>query len=944
MDSKEHKPLLPATDCDTSIGNDEGSSQDSWFQRVASSVDTFLSSAFYSLGFWNALHPKLMIFLSFFVCGLGGIGFIWFEEETRTQALWIPAGSCTNEHAAFYSIFFSADPRVSEVILTMDERNLLTEEHLLQALLFHERVLQIQVIDEDNEIRTFETLCFRDFNDECRIDSILSQWNYNASLIEVDPMITETLSSLSLWDLQTLLGDLVMDDNQVVSASAIRNYYSLTVGETSELWENEFLRLLSENDHVFDVVGQAERSLLDEFGNGLENDIVLLSVSIVLIFFFLMLVLGECSRLKSRSLLAMGGIVTVAMSIVFSSMIGFEFNYVIYVLPFVVIAIGVNNNFILFNAFQSTDVQLPLEQRSAIAMGHAGVSVTVSSLTNVAAFAIGCTSSLPALTAFCVYAAVAIISLFFFQMTWFVCIMVLDERRVLSNRADCCCLCCPCGVLSNDEDLKRYLSIQHQTLLGKYLETSVGPFLTHPIVKCCMLLFALGLLSGGMYCALQLTISDYLNNAVPEDSYLQDLYAIQDQYFVDNGENVDIVITERTVSYYDMQDLLENLPQIISSNKFIQNITNDTWSSWYDSYLFWLQTESDYQDLLVSGRPPDSNTFLIWLEEFLKVEQGQPFQEDVNLLFQSDASDPPSNETKENATTLLITSRMRAHYIPLVSTLDEVDAMRSLRAQVFDFEYESFPWSFSYIEWEQNAVVSDETARNLGLAFGVVFLITLILLANFFLAGLVMLMVASTIIMILGGMYLWGLSLDSVTVVNLVLAIGLSVDYTVHMAHCFMLKKGTRNERVIQAYGDIAVGVLCGATATLLAVLVLAFSSSYVFVVLFRQFLLVVIFGVFHGMIVLPILLSLVGPEPYKSKQRTQPYKESGMEHHHNQLVPCGCWCRCGDCFLHADTQMGGNDSIDNVKDIQSLKASMSRLYTENEVLRKKLEKQRQVN
>lgn len=46
--------------------------------------------------------------------------------------------------------------------------------------------------------------------------------------------------------------------------------------------------------------------------------------------------------------------------------------------------------------------------------------------------------------------------------------------------------------------------------------------------------------------------------------------------------------------------------------------------------------------------------------------------------------------------------------------------------------------------------------------------------------------------------YFWGLSIDTVAVINLVLAVGLSVDYAAHVAHSFMIKTGTRNERMVK--------------------------------------------------------------------------------------------------------------------------------------------------
>jgi Niemann-Pick C1 protein len=126
--------------------------------------------------------------------------------------------------------------------------------------------------------------------------------------------------------------------------------------------------------------------------------------------------------------------------------------------------------------------------------------------------------------------------------------------------------------------------------------------------------------------------------------------------------------------------------------------------------------------------------------------------------------------------------------------------------------------------------------------------------------------VAFCIIEILGCMYLVGIVIDSVAVINLVLAVGLTVDYSAHVGHCFMSKAGAdRNERVTESLADIGAAVLNGALSTFLAVVVLLFSSSYVFQVLSKQFALTVGLGVLHGLVALPVMLSMFGPKPYTS-------------------------------------------------------------------------------
>ena len=51
-----------------------------------------------------------------------------------------------------------------------------------------------------------------------------------------------------------------------------------------------------------------------------------------------------------------------------------------------------------------------------------------------------------------------------------------------------------------------------------------------------------------------------------------------------------------------------------------------------------------------------------------------------------------------------------------------------------------------------------------------------------------------------------------------------------------------------------------GAVSTILGVIGLAFAPSYLFVTFFKMIFLVIVLGLLHGMILLPVLLSLFGP------------------------------------------------------------------------------------
>ena len=49
---------------------------------------------------------------------------------------------------------------------------------------------------------------------------------------------------------------------------------------------------------------------------------------------------------------------------------------------------------------------------------------------------------------------------------------------------------------------------------------------------------------------------------------------------------------------------------------------------------------------------------------------------------------------------------------------------------------------------------------------------------------------------IMGTIHFWGLTIDIVTTICVVLAIGLSVDYSSHIGHTFMIRSGTRKGKL----------------------------------------------------------------------------------------------------------------------------------------------------
>lgn len=82
-----------------------------------------------------------------------------------------------------------------------------------------------------------------------------------------------------------------------------------------------------------------------------------------------------------------------------------------------------------------------------------------------------------------------------------------------------------------------------------------------------------------------------------------------------------------------------------------------------------------------------------------------------------------------------------------------------------------------------------------------------------------------------------------------------------------MEEVGERKERSIKALGLLGSPVFYAAFSTYLAISVLAFASSYVFQVFFKGFVTLIFIALAHGLILTPILLSMIGPPSLYSSQ-----------------------------------------------------------------------------
>lgn len=143
----------------------------------------------------------------------------------------------------------------------------------------------------------------------------------------------------------------------------------------------------------------------------------------------------------ARFILAVGGItiviVSVTSSLGFLSYFGVGISMIsAEVVPFLILAIGVDNMFIISDAYSRVRGN-SIEEKVSHAMYESGPSITAAAFCEFLAFIVGASTNIPALQGFCLNAAIAVIFNYIYQITAFVAFLTLNEKRKDSERADC---------------------------------------------------------------------------------------------------------------------------------------------------------------------------------------------------------------------------------------------------------------------------------------------------------------------------------------------------------------------------------------------------------------------------------------------------------------------------------------------------------------------------
>ncbi|KAG7662150.1 NCR1 [[Candida] subhashii] len=946
-----------------------------------------IQEIFQNIGYFCVKYPGVTIGTSILLSLMLSSGLFRLDLETNPVNLWVSPHEPAFKNQQYFESNFGEWYRIEQVIVSSKDDGPILNWEIVKWWFEKESELE-----QLNPNVLLSDICFKPLEETCAIESFTQYFNGDINSITEDTWKAKLQNCMDspvncLPSFQQPLKPHILFDNDDISKVKA---FTVTVLVNSNSGDETFSNKSIEFEHSFqkwaqvlqdehpelNIAFSTEISLTEELNKSTNTDIRIIIISYLLMFLYSSLALGGKlphrswhSLVKTRFMLGLCGILiillSVSASVGFFSLIGLKSTLIIAeVIPFLVLAIGVDNIFLIVHELHLTTEHfpdLPLEDRISQALGCIGPSCFLSAILQVSMFLLATFVDMPAVKNFAYYSAGAVAINFMLQMTCFVGLLALDQRRLEDNRVDCMPWITIAPVqLNADHILQEDSDMDEQGI--KHLEYNfshwVSQYYAPVILKKTMkpkiiTLFVIWLgISLSLFPQIKLGLDQRI--AIPKDSYLINYFNSVYDYFNAGPptffvvKDLDLTTRENQqkicgrFSGCDKYSLANILEQEFKRSK--KSMIAEPTSNWLDDFLTWLNPDLDqccrFKKGTVFEQPdnvpefcspyaPERQCQTCYLNHDPPYDSSMNgFPEGPEFMFYfnqwiQEPSDPcplggkaPYGNTISRTSKNIHASYFRTSHTPLKSQQDFINAYKGAVRVVdeikgFINDLDIFVWSPFYIFFVQYHTIVNLTFELLGAAMIIIWLVSSLLLGSIKSATVMTITVISILINIGGVLAIWDISLNAVSLVNLIICAGLAVEFTIHLTRAYVnspvslfenaneeslyssflaissldeLPARHRNLRAYSALSTVGGSIIGGITLTkFIGISVLAFTRSKIFeVYYFRMWFSLIIIAAIHALCILPILLSYFGCD-YNPEVRVE--DESQLSANYNNQV-----------------------------------------------------------
>ncbi|KAL3267815.1 hypothetical protein HHI36_006947 [Cryptolaemus montrouzieri] len=684
-------------------------------------------------------------------------------------------------------------------------------------------------------------------------------------------------------------GTEVSDDGIILSVPSVQLVYfgnadNKKFDRMGAAWEDAFLDLITEKQdeqNIFKhirIARFASRTLDHELERNTKSVVPYFSSTFAIMALFSVVTCMMTDWVRSKPWLGLLGNLSAAMATLCAFGIcmyaGVDFIGINLAAPFLMIGIGIDDTFVMLAAWRRTSMKHSVPERMAQMLSEAAVSITITSVTDFFSFWIGIFSPFPSVTIFCIYSGAATCLLFIWHLTFFAACVALSGYAEQKNLHSVICIpvqpvsksqhrwwiyhvFCSGGV--DPDDIDNPMDNKENGVMI-FFRDYFANFLNNGFVKFLVIVVFIAYLAVAGYGVTQIQEGLERRKVAKNDSYAIEFFDREDDYYREFPYRMQVIIAGNyDYSNRTVQEEVEKLTQTLENTSYVSNQLYT--ESWLRSFLQYAERNQEYLNFTIDKKE-DFHRVLreLWLPPT------SAFSLDVKF-----------DDSGEN----ILAMRFLVQAVNISGTEHEKEMVGALRRIVKESSLNATIFHPYFVFFDQFELVRPMSIQNMLLGGVIMMIVSFIFIPNFLCSFWVAISIISIEIGVVGYMALWHVNLDSISMINLIMCIGFSVDFTAHICYAYMSSKAkSPDQRVRECLYALGLPILQGSISTILGMMALILANNYIFAVFFKMVFLVVFFGAMHGLFLLPVLLSLFGPGSWSCcrNQEEEDIKMSNVE------------------------------------------------------------------
>ncbi|XP_023228991.1 patched domain-containing protein 3-like [Centruroides sculpturatus] len=418
----------------------------------------FLSENFHKHGINVSRHTSWCIIVPIFITLLSATGFQKFSQDLSEDTL-VPSGGIIDKYKSRLMQLFpidlasNFDParllhviHYGTVIVEATDGGSILRKFVFRQIVTLDREIQKFFVEED-EGWNYKDICAKN-NGKCYKNRILRINNELDALKNGTFRLKYPIGDTSRnYDVLTLGGVELNEEGCVISAEAVKLFYFLDdsnkwAEKKAVAWEKRFVDFLNRlNFSHIKISKDVSLSRNESKKQLFPSTLKYIPGSVFLMLTFTVVTCLWPDFLRSKPWTGVMSSIATGMSVISGfgllQYAGLRVSPITSMVPFLILGIGMDDTFVMLSAWMKTDPKKSVEERMAETFTESGVSITITSLTNVASFLVGIfTATIPVYKELCVFMSTCLMFDYIYQITFVAAILVLcgraEERQLHS--------------------------------------------------------------------------------------------------------------------------------------------------------------------------------------------------------------------------------------------------------------------------------------------------------------------------------------------------------------------------------------------------------------------------------------------------------------------------------------------------------------------------------